>query len=233
LSGDLDVVDLATRSVRALRHFPDNHFDVPKRWSADAIAGVGLIGFSGAGVQSLLRLDPETGARLGSSDVSGSGGLAISGDALHAAVSKHASLGDDADSAGGPGPAQPYNTLRSVSIGAAPVDVFQEAHHQVVPLVLNDSGSTICYSDDPAAGGFAGATLSTTLGLFLRSGATTTQLAHWDSSRWDAGVFVDSAVALANHTSSGEKLVLARAGSAPVTLDAVGGGDQPVFVGTA
>ena len=232
-AGSLEVVDLVTKATTTLRTFTTNTYDVPKRWTSDALAGTAIVGFADAGPQAVVRLDPASGVRIGSSDVSGSGNVALSPDGVHAAVSRHNPLGDDGDSAGGPGPQQPFNTLRSLTIGSPPADVFQEPHHQVVPLALSASGDMICYSDDPAAGGFAGATMSTTLGLFLRSGGTSTQLAHWDGSRWDAAVFVDSAVALANHTSSAEKLMLVSAGGAPSTLDTVAGGDQPIFVGTA
>jgi hypothetical protein len=232
-SGKLQVVDLVTKAVTTVRTFTTNMLDVPQRWLGDALVGTAIVAFADAGPQALVRLDPTSGARIGSTDITGHGGLAIAPDGIHAAVSKHNALGDDADSPGGPGPQRPFNTLRTVSIGSGPVDVFQEPHHDVVPLALSATGDTICFSDDPAAGGFAGATLSSSLGLFLRAGSTTTQLAHWDSSRWDAGVFVGSAVALANHTSSAEKLMLVSAGGAPSTLDTVAGGDYPIFLGTA
>jgi hypothetical protein len=232
-SGRLMIADTGSHGLSALRTFGSNSYDVPRRWLPEAMAGMVVVGFSDAGPTTVVRLDPSTGARLAATDIAGSAGPAISPDGVHAAVSRHLSLGGDADSPGGPGPAQPFNTLRSLVVGAAPVDVFQQPHHQVVPLALSDNGDTICYADDPAAGGFAGVTLSDSLGLFLRSGSSTTQLAHWDSSRWDAAVFVGSAVAAANHTASAEKLLLVAAGGASSTLDSVGGGDQPVFLGTA
>jgi hypothetical protein len=232
-SGSLQVVDLVTKAITTVRTFPTNTLDAPSLWNSDAMVGTAIVAFADAGPQALVRLDPSSGARIGSSDVTGSGGVAISPDGVHAAVSKHNHLGDDGDSPGGPGPAQPFNTLRTVSIGGPPADVFQEPHHQVVPLAVSASGGTICYSDDPAAGGFAGITLSPAFGLFLRNGSTSTQLAHWDGSRWDRGVFVGSAVALANHTSSAEKLELVSAGGAASTLDTVSGGDEPVFLGLA
>jgi hypothetical protein len=231
--GSLQTVDLVTKATTTLRTFTSATLDVPTRWTADAMAGTAIVAFADAGPQALVRLDPSSGARIASSDISGSGGVAISPDAVHAAVSKHNALGDDADSPGGPGPQQPFNTLRTVSIGSAPADVESAAHHQIAPLAVSASGDTICYFDDSAAGGFAGITLSTQFGLFFRSGSTTTQLMHWDGSRWDAGVFVGSAVAVANHTSSAEKLMLVSAGGAPSTLDTVSGADQPVFVGLA
>jgi hypothetical protein len=231
--GKLEVVDLVTKATTTLRTFTTNTYDVPRVWTGDALVGTAIVGFADAGPQAVVRLDPATGAPIGSSDVKGGGSVALSADGVHAAVSKHNPLGDDGDSPGGPGPQQPFNTLRSITIGSPPVDVFQEPHHQVVPLALSASGDTICYADDPAAGGFAGATMSAALGLFLRGGSTSTQLAHWDGSRWDAAVFVGSAVALANHNSAAEKLMLVSAGGAPSTLDTVSGADQAVFVGTA
>ncbi|HXA27154.1 MAG TPA: hypothetical protein VN193_00250 [Candidatus Angelobacter sp.] len=233
LGGSLQVLDLVTKASTAVRSFPSNTVDVPQRWNGDAMVGTAIVAFADAGPQALVRLDPVTGARLASSDITGSGAVAIAPDGVHAAVSKHNHLGDDGDSPGGPGPAQPFNTLRTASIGAAPVDVFQEPHHQVVPLALSATGDTICFSDDPAAGAFAGITQSPAFGLFLRSGTTSTQLAHWDGSRWDRGMFVGSAVAVANHTSAAEKLELVSAGGAPSTLDTVSGGDEPVFLGLA
>lgn len=231
--GSLQVLDLVTGGATLVRAFDSNTLDAPSRWTAAAMAATAIVTFSDAGPQALVRLDPSTGARIASTDISGSGPVAVSADALHAALSLHSHLGDDGDSAGGPGAPQPFNTLRSVTIGSAPVTLSQEAHHQITPLAVSDSGDTICYFDDTAAGAFAGITMSSDFGLFLRSGATVTQLAHWDASRWDAAVFVGSAVAAADHTSSAEKLELVSAGGAPTTLDTVSGGDQPWFLGTA
>lgn len=229
--GSLQVLDLATGSTTQLRAFDSTQLDVPTRWTADAMAGTAIVAFSDAGPQALVRLDPSSGTRIASTDISGSGTVAIAPEDMHAAVSNHSHLGDD--SPGGGGPPRPFNTLRSVTIGSPPATLLQEADHQITTLALSATGDTICYFDDTAAGAFAGITQSSSFGLFLRSGATTTQLAHWDSSRWDAGVFVGSAVAVADHTSSAEKLELVSAGGAPTTLDTVSGGDQPVFVGTA
>jgi hypothetical protein len=231
--GTLQTVDLVTKATTTLRTFSGTTYDVPTRWNSDAMIGTAVVGFSDAGPVALVRLDPSTGARLATSDITGSGGVAVSADGLHAAVSKHNHLGDDGDSPGGPGPEQPFNTLRNATIGSPPADVFQEPHHQVVPLAVSASGDTICYSDDSAAGAFAGITLSNNFGLFLRNGSTTTQLSHWDGSRWDRGVFVGSAIALANHTSTAEKLMLVSAGGAPSTLDTVSGGDEPISLGLA
>lgn len=233
LGGTLQTVDLVTKATTTLRTFTTNTVDVPARWTADAMAGTAIVAFADAGPQAVVRLDPSSGARIASSDISGSGGVAISTDAVHAAVSRHSALGDDADSPGGPGPQQPFNTLRTVTIGSPPATVESAAHHQISALAVSASDDTICYFDDSAAGGFAGITQSSQFGLFLRNGSTTTQLMHWDGSRWDAGVFVGSAVAVANHTSSAEKLMLVSAGGAPSTLDTVSAGDQPVFVGLA
>jgi hypothetical protein len=232
-SAKLQVVDLVTKATTTLRTFTTNTLDVPSRWTSDALVGTAIHAFADAGPQAIVRLDPTTGARITSTDVNGSGPIAIAPDGLHAALSKHSALGDDADSPGGPGPQQPFNTLRTVTIGSPPADVFQEPHHQVTPLALSATGDTICYFDDTAAGGFAGITLSTSFGLFLRTGSTTTQLMHWDGSRWDSGIFLGSAVALANHTAAAEKLELVSAGGAPSTLDTVSGGDEPIFVGLA
>jgi len=232
-SATLQVVDLVTKALTTVRSFSTNTLDVPQRWNPDAMVGTAIVGFADAGPQALVRLDPTSGARLVSTDVKGSGAVALSADGVHAAVSLHNHLGDDGDSVGGPGPPQPFNTLRTAAIGSPPADAIQEAHHQVVPLALSATGDTICYTDDPAAGAFAGISQSPSFGLFLRSGTTSTQLAHWDGSRWDRGVFVGSAVVLANHTSAAEKLELVSAGGAPSTLDTVSGGDQPVFLGLA
>lgn len=231
--GSLQVLDLVTGSTTLLRAFDSTSLDVPARWTAGAMAGTGIVAFADAGPQALVRLDPTSGVRTATTDVTGSGPVAISPDGLHAAASSHSGLGDDGDSPGGPGPAQPFNTLRAVTIGTPPATLTQEAHHQITPLAVSASGDTICYFDDTAGGAFAGITLSSQFGLFLRSGSTTTQLVHWDSSRWDAGVFVGSAVAVADHTSAAERLELASAGGAPAVLDTVSGGDAPVFVGTA
>jgi hypothetical protein len=231
-NASLQVLDLVTKVSTTLRTFSTNPVDVPQRWNVDAMVGATMPAFADAVTVALVRLDPTTGERLASSDIGGPGTVPISTDGVHAAMSTHNPLGDEGDAPGGQFP-QPFNTLRAVTIGSPPADVFREPHHQVAPLALSASGGTICYSDDPAAGGFAGITLSPAFGLFLRTGSTSTQLAHWDGSRWDRGVFVGSAVALANHTSSAEKLELVSAGGAASTLDTVSGGDEPVFLGLA
>jgi len=233
MGGRLVVLDLASRALTTLRHFSSNHYDVPTRWTADTMAGVELVGFSDAGPQTLLRLDPTTGARTATTGISGSGDFAISADTLHAAVARHtAGLGDDNDKPGSQKP-YPLNTLQSATIGSPPVQVLQQAHHQFSTLALSDDGGTICYSADSSTGGFAGISQDSTFGLFIRTGSTTTQLVHWDGSTWEHASMAGTVVIAANHTSTAEKLLAVSGAGAPATLDSLPGADQAIFVGLA
>ena len=233
-SDSLRVLDLSTGTSSVLHSYTTATVDAPVEWVGTRILAESIVGFSDAGPQADVAVDAGTGLETMSTSIAGAAGSAFSADGVHVFDAIHGPLGDDADSAGGPGPQQPFNTLRAFSVGSTPSSVYSAAHHQVTVFAVSDDGSEAVYYNDSAAGGFAGISLSPQFGLFLVHGTTPTQLAHYgEGGRWDAGAFVGAGSAvMARHSGSAEQLVLVGPSHpTPAVLDTVAGGDAPAFVG--
>ena len=232
-AGSLRLLDIATGVSTTLRTYSSATVDAPTEWVDTRILAETVVGFSDAGPQAAVAIDPSSGAETASTSIAGAAGTAFSPDGMHVFDTTHSPLGDDADSAGGPGPQQPFNTLREFTIGSTPSTLYSAAHHQLSVFAVSDDGSSAVYYNDSSAGGFAGISLSPQFGLFLIHGTTPLQLTHYgEGGRWDAGAFVDAAsAAMARHVGSAEQLVLVGPShSTPVVLDTVAGGDAPAFV---
>jgi hypothetical protein len=233
-SGALHIATLATGTSTVIHTYSTNTVDAPIGWTASRITAVTVVGFSDAGPQANVALDPATGTETSSTSIAGSAGSAFSADGVHVADSTHSMLGDEGDSPGGPGPQQPFNTLRTFSVGATPTNAYPPvAHHSIGVFAVSPSGSSVVYYNDSSAGGFAGISLSPDFGLFFLNSGSTLQLTHYgEVGRWDSGAFTDASTAvMAVHTGSGEQLVLVGpAHSPPTMIDSVAGGDAPVSV---
>jgi hypothetical protein len=224
----LRVITLASGSVVSIGSFPDNRYDVPKVWTDTTMASVDVLGFSDAGVLGAATLDPATGVRTSHTDVSGSA-IVIAADASHAANTVHTSLGDEGDvTPPSLGPPQPFNTLQAFVIGAVPSNALQAAHHQMRVLALTRDGSRLLFSDDAAAGGFAGISISPDFGLMVWNGTAKTQIAKF-GSRWDSAAFVDTTTFVAAAHDGATESLMRWNGSAMTTLDRLAG-DGPVVV---
>ena len=236
-ASSLRILTLATSSSSTIRTFSGGvPVDSPGLWTATRMVAIGVVPYSDAGPQWVSALNPTTGAQTASTMTAGSSGPVYSDDAMHAANSIHApTLGDDGDVASGPGPQQPFNTLRSFTVGGTPAVVYQKPHHNINVLAVSTAGGNVLYFNDSSAGGFAGITMSPEFGLFMYSGASApgTQIEHLDGPRWDAAEFVDDSTAFAaRHVGSAEELTMFSAGHpTPVVVDSVSGGDSPVIVG--
>jgi len=226
-SATLRVLDLTTGTATALHSFSSSTYDVPMVWNTSSIGAVQIVGFADAGPQGVSRLSPADGTRTAHTD-SPDARAQVAQDAIHAADSTHTALGDDADAPAGPGPQGPFNTLRSITIGSAPIALLAEAHHTITPLGVSAEGSTIAYFDDSAAGGFAGISQSPDFGLFTWSGGRRTQLDHY-GSRWDAAAFTDAGTLVAaRHSGSSETLVRVT-GTTLTEIDIVAGNHATVY----
>ena len=233
-SGALHIATLATGTSIVIHTYSTNTVDAPVGWTPTRITAVTVVGFSDAGPQADVALDPATGTETSSTSIAGSGGSAFSADGTHVADVTHSTLGDEGDSPGGPGPQQPFNTLRTFTLGATPANAYPPvAHHQIGVFSLSPDGTTTVYYNDSSAGGFAGISMSPDFGLFFLHSGTPTQLTHYgEVGRWDSAAFIDTSTAvMAVHSGSDEHLVLVGPGHTPPTMiDSVAGGDSPTFV---
>src|SRR5205807_4082512 len=167
-SGALHVLDVASGAVQTIHSYTTATVDAPVAWPQDAhILTESVVGFSDAGPQADSVIDATTGTALMSTSIAGATRSVFSADGTHAFDAVHSALGDDGDSTGGPGPAQPFNTLRGFSIGGAPVALYSMAHHQISVFAVSADGSTAVYYNDSSAGGFAGISMSPQFGLFF------------------------------------------------------------------
>ena len=227
-SAALKVLDIASGTSTTLRTFTADRYDVPQVWNSGAMGGNQVVGFSDAGPQGYIRLDPATGSRTANTDTADAGGV-VAEDASHVSDAFHSSLGDDADYSGAPGPQGPFNTLRTFTIGGSPSNALQEAHHNISVLAVSADGSTTVFFDDSAAGGFAGISMSPDFGLMTWSGGHKTQLEKY-GDRWDAAAFVSPAVFVAaKHSGSSESLVKVD-GTSLTALDSQTGETSHVFL---
>jgi len=232
--GSLRVIDLAAGTSKVLRTWGASvPVDEPNAWTSSTILATTVVPFSDAGPQAAVALDPASGVDIRSSNVSDSTGPVYAADTASAATAFHTGgLGDEGDAAGAPGPPQPFNSVRVFTVGGSPSVIFSKAHHANTVLAVSRDGTATLFYADTAAGAFAGISLSPDFGLFAYRTGATKQLAFYDGSRYDGGVFIDGGQAvIARHSGDDEQLVLAGGSHAsPVVIDTVSGGDQPAFV---
>jgi hypothetical protein len=229
-SGSLRVLNLGSGTSTAIHTYSTNTVDAPLGWTSTRMYATSIPGCADAGAQADVALDPATGMETSSTSIAGADGTAFSPDGIHVADSIHTMLGDEGDSTVPIGPQQPFNTLRTFTLGATPSSAYSMAHHQISVFALSADGGTVVYYNDSSAGGFAGISISPDFGLFFRHGTSATQLTHYgEVGRWDAGAFIDSSDAvMAVHTATGEQLVIVGPShTTPMMIDSVTGGDQP------
>jgi hypothetical protein len=232
--GSLRVIDLAGGASKVLRTWGASvPVDEPNAWTDSAIEATTVVPFSDAGPQAAVTLNPDTGADLKTSNVSDSTGPVYAASTPTAATAFHSGgLGDDGDSAGAPGPPQPFNSVRVFTVGGSSTTVFSKAHHAVSVLAEARDGSATLFYADTSAGAFAGISMSPDFGLFVYRSGSPVQLSGYDGSRYDGGAFLEGGqVVVARHSGDDEQLLLVGPGrGTPAVIDTVGGGDQPAFV---
>ncbi len=232
--GALRVLTLGSGSSTVLRTWGSGvPVDEPNAWTSTSILGTTVVGFSDAGPQAAVAIDPSSGAETATSKVSDSTGPVYAAEEPFAATAFHTGgLGDESDTSGAPGPPQPFNSVRVFTVGGPDTVLFSKAHHSNAVLAVSRDGASTLFYADTSAGAFAGISLSPDFGLFMYRSGATHQLASYDGARWDGGAFIDADQAVAaRHNGDDEQLVIAGGPhSSPAVIDTVKGGDQPAFV---
>jgi hypothetical protein len=183
-SAAIRVLDLTSGSIRELHRFQDK-WDLPTVWTADAIASVGVYGFS-EGTYNVARLDPATGNTVAATSVPW--GATIADDGRWAAAADDLDLGDKtSQSVLPPGP---FNTLYLFEVGGGRRTVIQQPHHNISPLAVASGGTRVLYLDAPDAGISPDASSSPDYGLFVLTNGSATRLAPY-GNRWSPAEYID------------------------------------------
>lgn len=230
----LRILTIATGASSTIHMFSGGPVPAPVLWTSSTIVATDVVPYSDAGPQAAVGLNPATGNEIANTATAGAAGPVYAADGMHVANAIHTpTLGDEGDSQQGPGPQQPFNTLRTFTLGGTPAIVYQKPHHNITTLAVSTGGANVLFFNDSSAGGFAGISMSPDFGLFLYgSGSPPVQVEKLDGPRWDGAAFADdSTVFAARNVSGREELTLIAGHATPSVVDTVSGGDAPVFVG--
>jgi hypothetical protein len=227
-TGELRVLDFASGVITPLRSFTANPLDVPEVWEQHGVAAVRDAEPNlDSPQEGFALLDSTTGNRIGTT-AAASLSTAIAADGFHAALTQYTALGDVSGGTGGSS-----NTLATVDIGSPPSVVLQEKDHALRVLAVSPDGSTVVYSDSPAAGtGGASVSQSPDFGLFTLAHGTRNQVAHDDGTEFSSAAFVNAADFLVVAVKGGTAVTLARssAGGPLVPWDTANGAAGHVYV---
>lgn len=211
--GGLQVLDIASHSVRTLVRFPSNVWQAPQVWTASGITAVRVRAFSEGFSDGMTLIDDHTGSTLGSSSFTGGsgGGGAVAPDGRNAGVATHTpGMGDDSEGIQGP----PRNTISTVRVGSPPVAVLQRAHHDMSVFAARSGDGALLVGSGTVAPGSGTNGLAP---LIVGPGGRTVELDRGydvEAGAFGAAGAVVAAVSPAGTTSSVELVVYRPPGGA-------------------